>query len=100
MRQYYSLKALRRGEHVLVDGKHYAMDGDGKVVKVGHLYIAERNTGPQVLIAQKIVPFPTEQNQLKHGGWIEAKNKISVAGNPMYTYSYDLHECIRVQEVD
>ena len=75
MRQYKTLRALRRGEMVTVDGTDYIMLGDGEV-KAGDTYIAERNTGPVLLQAEAI-----------RDGWIRPTTM---------EYSYDVGECVKV----
>jgi hypothetical protein len=56
-------------------------------VQVGDTYLAARNTGPHVLTARKVVPYPTPENGLTHGGWVVAQEPA---------YSFDLGECVPV----
>lgn len=77
-REYATLKALRRGEVADLGGILLKMD-EGEI-RPGDLYIGERNTGPQLLTAQKV------DLEL---GCIHATTP---------DYSYDLHECVKVCE--
>lgn len=88
MRTYKSIRALRRGETVEIDGLHLAIDGDGEV-QAGDLYIAERNTGPQLLTAKRI---DNVHNEIVWGGpWVLPTT---------FAYAYDLDECVKVKEAD
>lgn len=78
MREYATLRRLRRGEVVDLDGIQVNMDEGG--IKSGDLYVAERNTGPKLLIAREVCEdigciFPTTCD-----------------------YVFDLHECVKVCE--
>jgi hypothetical protein len=53
MREYKTLKALRRGEVIDFDGIKLKQD-EGEI-KPGNLYVAERNTGLRLLTAREIV---------------------------------------------
>ena len=94
-REYKTIKALRRGETIDFEGIKLKMDtdanGDEVKVKKGDLYIAERNTGPKFLTAEKIVPWPIKDSTNKHGGWIQPTT---------LDYSFDLGECVKVVEVN
>lgn len=81
MREYRTLKALRAGETVEVEGFLLRMATGGEV-SVGDFYVAERNTGPKFLIANKVHPE----------GWVEPESPVA--------YSYDLWECCRVEVVE
>lgn len=80
MREYKALSVLRAGETLDLDGlKFVKEEGD---IQPGDLYIAERNAGPKLLTAKRIDTdleciFPT-----------------------CTAYPYDLHECIKVKEVE
>ena len=81
LREYSTLKALRRGEIVDLGGIFVEMD-EGEI-QPGDLYIAERNTGPKLLIAREInletgCVFPTEFGQ----------------------YAFDIYECVKVREAE
>ena len=78
MRPYATLKKLRSGEIVDLEGIHFKMD-DGEIT-AGDLYIAERNSGPKLLTAKDVDTdsrciFPT-----------------------CTAYAFDLHECVKVCE--
>ena len=53
LRPYKTIHALRAGEPAEVEGVIVKMDGDG-TVSAGDSYVAERNTGPKLLIAERI----------------------------------------------
>ena len=82
MREYRTLKALRRGEIVDLEGIKLKMD-KGEI-QPGDLYVAERNTGPKLLTAEKIV-----RSDLGH---------ISHIQPTTLDYSFDGHECVKVCE--
>lgn len=88
-REYKSIRALREGKVLDLDGLRLRMDvdekGQEKEIQPGDLYVAERNTGPQLLTAEKIVD-PVDF----WGG----KFVIPTTMN----YPYDLHECVKVVE--
>ena len=92
MRGCRTIRALRRGEVVDLGGIRFRMDtdedGKEREIKEGDLYIAERNTGPQLLTAAKVV-LPG-QGPNGYGGWIQPTT---------IDYSYDLPECVKVVEV-
>jgi len=67
MEPYEIIKKLRNGEIVNLRGVLYQKVD--REICVGDLYVAERNTGPKLLIAREIVPYPTPENGLKYGGW-------------------------------
>ncbi|MFA6587992.1 MAG: hypothetical protein WCT08_02895 [Patescibacteria group bacterium] len=81
-----AMVALRRGEELDLGGVRVkaVMISDGTLaeVKEGDLYVAERNTGPHLLIAAKIVPPG-------HGGFI-------VPTTP--DYAFDICDCVAVVE--
>lgn len=83
MREYTTITALRRGETIDFDGIELKMDvdenGKEKEIKVGDLYVAERNTGPKLLTAANI----------DHRQWIKPTTN---------DYSYDTWECVKVVE--
>ncbi len=60
-------------------------------IQPGDTYLAARNTGVQLLTCRENVPRPTEENGLKHGGWIHAVEMV---------YSYNTHECVKVEMID
>lgn len=81
---YETVRALRDGQVVELDGIRLRMSGDGTVMQ-GDLYVAERNTGPKLLTAGKVVPPDAEP----FGGWIQPTT---------IAYSYDIGECVKVEE--
>lgn len=87
-REYKSIRALRKGEVLDLEGLKFRIDLDAegyeKEIQAGDLYIAERNTGPQLLTAERIV-----KEDSMCGGYI-----IPTTNN----YPYDLHECVKVVE--
>jgi len=74
---------LREGQTIEVEGVTFRkIDGD---IEVGDWYIAERNVGPKLLTARKIVmsgDFPS-----------------FIVPEEM-AYCYDWHECVRVGVVE
>ncbi len=92
MREYRTIRALRNGEVVDLGGLRFKMDvdknGQEREVQVGDLYIAERNTGPQLLTAAKVVKPGEGPNGF--GDWIQPTTM---------DYSYDIPECVKVVEV-
>lgn len=78
-REYNTIRALRRGEVVDLDGLRLVQDGDGDVGP-GDLYVAERNTGPKLLTCERVH---------EEGGWVVARENA---------YSFDTHECVKVKE--
>jgi hypothetical protein len=88
MREYKAIRALRAGQVLDLEGLRFRMavdeQGVEKPIQAGDLYIAERNTGPQLLTALKVV-----QEQSLCGGYI-----IPTTSN----YPYDLPECVKVVE--
>jgi len=93
MREYRTIRALRNGEVVDLGGIKFKMDvdDDGKEreIQKGDLYVAERNTGPKLLEAEKVVG-PGEGPK-GYGGWIQ----------PTTTdYSFDTGECVKVVEAE
>lgn len=77
-REYRSLTALRQGKVLDLDGI-LLVKADGEI-EPGDLYIAERNTGPNLLEAQRI---DTEN------GYIVPTSR---------DYPFDLSECVKVKE--
>lgn len=82
MREYATLKALRRGEVIDLEGIRLRMD-EGEI-KPGDLYIAERNTGPKLLTCKEI-----REDCERWQGWIVPTT---------LDYSYDFYECVKVRE--
>lgn len=80
MSNYDTIRALREGKTVEVEGVFVKMDGDGEV-KAGDSYVAERNTGPKLLLAKTIDPR----------GWIRSTCDA---------YPFDIGECVKVCEAD
>jgi hypothetical protein len=88
MREYKAIRALRDGQVLDLEGLRFRMDvddsGKEKTIQAGDLYIAERNTGPQLLTALKVV-----QEESCAGGFV-----IPTTNN----YPYDVSECVKVVE--
>lgn len=79
MRSYSTLNKLRAGETFDLEGLLLKMaPGD---ITPGDLYIAERNGPPKLLTAKEINV---------QEGWIVPTT---------FDYSYDTHECVKVEEV-
>jgi len=80
MREYKTLKALRRGEVVDFEGVGFrAVEGE---LAPGDTYIAERNTGPKLLT----VKYVNDEE-----GYVV----------PVETaYVFDTWECVKVEMVD
>lgn len=79
---------LRNGETVELDGYILRMLGDGEVMEVGDIYVAERNCAPEILTVREVVPIPTKENGLDYGGWV-------VPQEPKYCF--DIKECVKVE---
>lgn len=86
MRRYPTLTALRAGEVVDLGGILVEMDeGD---IKNGDLYVAERNSGPHLLTARKVV-------------WCTCGcGAIDFICPTTVDYPFDGHECVKVREVE
>jgi hypothetical protein len=86
MREYCTIRALRRGEVVDLGGIKFKMDvdesGEEREIREGDLYIAERNTGPKLLTAAEVS---------KERNWIAPTTN---------DYLYDIWECVKVVEVE
>jgi len=78
MREYRTIRALERGETVELWGLRFVKD-QGEIGK-GDLYIAERNTGPQLLTC----------------AYVNHENGYVVPSEG--EYPYDLSECVKVRE--
>jgi hypothetical protein len=80
MPSYETIKALRDGEAVEIEGCMFVKaEGD---LAPGDWYIAERNGGPKLLTVHHVE---------EDGGYV-------VPQEPRYCY--DLHECVKVMEVE
>jgi hypothetical protein len=78
-REYKALHALNSGESIDVGEGLMVRKAKGEI-QVGDLYVGERNTGPKLLTAHVI----DKELQCMH---------------PTCTsYSYDLWECVKVEE--
>lgn len=82
MRAYKTIRALRRGETVTLEGETFRMsvgaNGEEEDIQPGDFYIAERNTGPRLLTCAKNVD---------PRGWIQAVENA---------YPFDTGECVKV----
>lgn len=83
MREYRTLRRLRAGEVIEIEGLRIIMDNTPLVV--GDLYIAERNTGPKLLTVREIVMTSCG----KH---------IDFVCPTTPDYAFDGHECQKVKE--
>lgn len=79
MSDYSTLKKLRNGEVVDLDGILFKMD-EGEI-ELGDLYIAERNSGPKFLEAKEI----------------DVERGYIIPTTPDYVFSFS--ECVKVCEV-
>ena len=70
---------MLKGEVVDIGGIKFKMDGDGKV-RVGDLYIAERNTGPHLLECRKV------------------NEELGCVYATTPAYPFDTNECVKVCE--
>ena len=78
MRKYPTLKRLRAGETIEIEGALVRMaSGD---LAPGDMYIAERNSGPHLAFVKSI----------HEDGWVIPNSNI---------YPFDLHECVKVELV-
>lgn len=89
MGDYRTIRALREGKTIELEGLRFIMARDEKgeeaEIQPGDLYIAERNTGPKLLIAKEIVQ--PEDGSLAYVIAAEI------------AYPYDLRECVKIAEV-
>jgi hypothetical protein len=83
MGDYITIRALRRGEVIDLEGIELKMD-DGEI-QSGDLYVGEGNVGPKLLTAKKIV-------MLDDGLGIDFVVPTCNA------YWYDGYECVKVRE--
>ena len=79
---YATLKKLRAGEVIELNGLRLKMD-EGKLEE-GDLYVAERNTEPQLLTVKEIVH---PENLVLNAPWVVPTT---------FAYSYDLGESVKV----
>jgi hypothetical protein len=88
MREYKSLKVLLDGGVLNLEGINLRMKPGS--IEPGDLYVAERNTGPQLLTCK----------DLHYVKWDDGTMRVSWI-NPTTTmdYPYDWWECVRVEEV-
>lgn len=93
MREYRTIRALRSGEVVDLGGIKFKMDvdddGEEGEIQKGDLYIAERNTGPELLEAEKVVGPGEGPNG--YGDWIQPTTM---------NYPYNTGECVKVVEAE
>ena len=84
---------LRGGGIVEIEDARFKMDvdenGNERKVRTGDMYIAERFTGPKLLIAKKV--FEHVEGPNGFGGWIMPTTP---------DYSFDIHECVKVIEAN
>lgn len=89
MGEYRTIRALREGKTIELEGLRFLMardeNGEEAAIQPGDLYIAERNTGPQLLIAKQIAR--------PENGSLAYVIAAEVA------YPYDLRECVKIVEV-
>jgi len=78
VRDYTTIRALRNGEIIDLDG--LALQFRPGDLESGDLYVAERNTGPELLTCSRVAPE----------GYVLATTNA---------YPYDTGECVRVEEV-
>lgn len=76
--RYPTLKTLKRGEVVDLDGIKLKMD-EGEI-QPGDLYVGERNTGPHLLTAR------------------EVNREFGCIFPTCDAYPYDINECVKVRE--
>ena len=85
MREYRTIRALRAGETIDFEGVGFRATADQDLVP-GDTYIAERNTGPQLLTVHKHVV----EDNLVCGFVIPVES----------AYPYDRGECVKVEMVE
>ena len=83
MGDYRTIRALRQGEIIDIEGIKLKMD-DGQI-QVGDLYVGERNTGPKLLTAKKIV-------------MLDDRSDIDFVIPTCNAYPYDGYECVKACE--
>lgn len=84
-RRYATIRALRAGETVEFEGVPFRAAAD-QTLSPGDTYIAERNTGPQLLTVRRHVEEPNLVN-----GFVTS---VEVA------YPYDRSECVKVTMIE
>jgi hypothetical protein len=79
LREYKALNALHRGESIDVGEGLMVRKVDGEI-QVGDLYVGERNMGPKLLTARIV------------------SKELQCIHPTCNAYSYNLWECIKVEE--
>lgn len=104
MREYKTIRALRRGEVIDIEGIKLKMmtgpDGQEEQIREGDIYVAERNQGPKLLTAKKLImakPCDCGDCENRHPGF----NPTTIIDFIIPTcdaYPYDGNECVKVCE--
>lgn len=77
-----TVRRLRDGEVIELEGLKFRMSGDGEVNE-GDLYIAGRNTGPHLMTCKRV------------------DKKIGcIYSTVVHDYPFDIHECVKVEEAE
>lgn len=76
-----TLKRLRAGETVEVEGIPVRMIGESDHLHPGDLYVGERNEGGKLLNV------------------LEVNHTFRWVASQQTAYSYDLHECVKVEAI-
>lgn len=77
MSDHTTIKALRRGETVEIDG--FIVKQALTELSSGDLYVAERNTGPHLLTCQRVN---------SDGGYVVPEE---------VAYCFDISECVKIE---
>ncbi len=92
MREYKTIKALRNGETIDFEGVPLKMT-EGELGS-GDTYIAERNTGPQLLTVRHVATASCDC------GECDAKPYPYLVAPVEMAYAYDYNECVKVTFVE
>ena len=88
------LSALRKGEQVMIDGVEgvYQMTPEkqsGQLLEPGDLYVAEKNTGPQLLTCKEVkLTIPDG----RFVAWVVPEEEAA--------YCFDFWDCVGVTRID
>lgn len=96
MRDYSTLRALRNGETITIEGCEFV--ADNSPLEVGDWYIGERNQGPKLATVKRFAKWDYDQ-ELKlvdAPSFDEADVVFPMEWN---VYAYDATECVKVREV-
>ena len=97
MRPYRTLRALRAGDPVEIDGVMFVREpGD---IAAGDTYVAERNTGPKLLTAARFAYYDGYRHDTRiSSDFRDVSGAVCSWVIPVETaYCYDSDECVKVR---